>query len=151
MKKIENAKAVLFCEKTAAKRFENILREKFRKLSHKESADKFDEKIEELGSYLSKYVRYAGEKRVILDFQTGLNLLNGYKKYSFLKAKEELKEDSEFGEKTYAALINILNNYDIDTVKRYIKLGAVNNELQLSKNDKNTDTDAKISEILQML
>lgn len=151
MNKIEHAKSLLFSEKNAKERFENLLRDRFEDLLKKRKPDEFEEKIRVLGDYFANHAAAVGEKRAILDFQTGINLLNGYKKNSVLNEKTELREDSEFGEKTYAALVNVLKNYDIETVKRYLKLAAVNNALWLTKNNPNIDTDADVVQILQRL
>jgi hypothetical protein len=70
-----------------------------------------------------------------LDFQVGINLLNGYKKDSIINAKIELEEDADFGEKTFLAFLDVLKNYSNDVVKKYIKLGAINNRIWNTKNN----------------
>lgn len=108
-------------------------------------------KICELSDFISPYVKTFGKEQTILDIQTGLNLLNGYRKYSPTEAKSELKEDSEFGEKTLAALVNALKNYPVGVVKRFIKLGAINNKIWSTKNNKLIDTDNEVKNITDTL
>lgn len=86
-----------------------------------------------------------------MDFQVGLNLLNGYKKDSFIDAKIQIEEDSDFGEKTFLALLDVLKNYPVDVVKKFIKLGAINNEIWNTKNNKNINTDIEVETITQKL
>ena len=68
-----------------------------------------------------------------------------------ISSKIQLEEDSDFGEKTFEALFDVLKNYSIDVIKQYIKLGAANNTIWSTKNNKQIDTDKKISEITQQL
>lgn len=83
----------------------------------------------------------------MLDFQVGLNLLSGYKKDSLIEEKIQLKEDGDFGEKTFASLFNILKHYPMETVKQYVKLGALNNTIWNTKNLTKIDTDVKIEQV----
>lgn len=102
------------------------------------------EKISNLADFISGYIRDVGKEQAILDFQVGLNLLNDYKKDSVLETKIQLKEDADFGEKTFKALFDVLRNYPVEIIKRYIKLGALNNQIWNTKNSKNIDTDSKV-------
>lgn len=114
-------------------------------------SDENYQKVSELSDFISQYVKEAGKKQAILDFQVGLNLLNGYKKSSSVEAKIKLEEDSDFGEKTFAALFNVFKNYPVDVVKRFVKLGAINNRIWNTKNNKSIDTDSEVEKVTDKL
>lgn len=114
-------------------------------------SDENYQKVSELSDFISQYVKEAGKKQAILDFQVGLNLLNGYKKSSPVEAKIKLEEDSDFGEKTFAALFNVFKNYPVDVVKRFVKLGAINNRIWNTKNNKSIDTDSEVEKVTDKL
>ncbi len=52
-----------------------------------------------------------------------------------------------FGEKTFAALYEILQHYPLEVVKKYIKLGAANNGIWETKQDESFDTDEYVEEV----
>lgn len=114
-------------------------------------SDENYQKVSELSDFISQYVKEAGKKQAILDFQVGLNLLNGYKKSSPVEAKIKLEEDSDFGEKTFAALFNVFKNYPVDVVKKFVKLGAINNRIWNTKNNKSIDTDSEVEKVTDKL
>lgn len=114
-------------------------------------SDENYQKVSELSDFISQYVKEAGKEQAILDFQVGLNLLNGYKKSSPVEAKIKLEEDSDFGEKTFAALFNVFKNYPVDVVKRFVKLGAINNRIWNTKNNKSIDTDSEVEKVTDKL
>lgn len=114
-------------------------------------SDENYQKVSELSDFISQYVKEAGKEQAILDFQAGLNLLNGYKKSSPVEAKIKLEEDSDFGEKTFAALFNVFKNYPVDVVKRFVKLGAINNRIWNTKNNKSIDTDSEVEKVTDKL
>ncbi len=114
-------------------------------------SDENYQKVSELSDFISQYVKEAGKEQAILDFQVGLNLLNGYKKSSSVEAKIKLEEDSDFGEKTFAALFNVFKNYPVDVVKRFVKLGAINNRIWNTKNNKSIDTDSEVEKVTDKL
>lgn len=110
-------------------------------------SDEDYQKISELADFIAEHVREVGKEQTILDFQVGLNLLNNYKKESLIDSKIQLIEDSDFGEKTYSALFDILQNYPLEVVKQYIKLGAANNAIWATKNNPKINTDKKVENI----
>ena len=114
-------------------------------------SDENYQKVSELSDFISQYVKEAGKEQAILDFQVGLNLLNGYKKSSQEKKKIKLEEDSDFGEKTFAALFNVFKNYPVDVVKKFVKLGAINNRIWNTKNNKSIDTDSEVEKVTDKL
>lgn len=132
-----------------------IREEKLRRLQPTEFNDQSEaisnedyQKISELADFIATYIREVGKEQAILDVQVGLNLLNDYKKMSLIESKIKLEEDSNFGEKTYAALFDVLQNYPIEVLKHYIKLGAANNAIWATKNDLKIDTDKKVENII---
>ena len=110
-------------------------------------SDEDYQKISELADFIAEHGREVGKEQTILDFQVGLNLLNSYKKESLIDSKIQLKEDSDFGEKTYAALFDVLQNYSLEVLKHYIKLGSANNAIWATKNNPKINTDKKIENI----
>lgn len=114
-------------------------------------SDEEYQKIAELADFISEHVRESGKEQTILDFQAGLNLLNDYKKESIIESKIQLKEDGDFGKKTLAALFDILQNYPVDVVKRFVKLGAINNRIWNTKNNPMVDTDKIVLQVTEKL
>ncbi|MBS4759324.1 MAG: hypothetical protein KHX03_01335 [Clostridium sp.] len=136
------------------KSIKKIREEKFRRLHPSMFNDGSEvisnevyQKISELADFIAIYIREVGKEQAILDFQVGLNLLNDYKTSSLIESKIKLEEDSDFGEKTYAALLDVLQNYPIEILKHYIKLGAANNAIWSTKNNQKIDTDKKVENI----
>ena len=60
---------------------------------------------------------------------------------------EPLKEDGEFGEKTFKAFYDIFKHYDISIIKNAIRKGAISNTLIDTSSDKNIDTKALVNQI----
>jgi len=142
-KKLKEVSQLLFPEeqetKCSSQKFDEILRKKLKTLRsyenpNTENETQIDENLQELANFILNHVITVGNEQAVLDFQVGLNLLNGYKKDSFIDAKIQLEEDSDFGEKTFLALLDVLKNYPVDVVKKFIKLGAINNQIWNTKN-----------------
>lgn len=163
---IETVKEKLFSTKSSSEKMNDEIRngilrmkeEQMRRLRPSQFegepeliSDEDYQKISELADFIAEYLKEVGKEQTILDFQVGLNLLNNYKKESLIDAKIQLKEDSDFGKKTYSALFDVLLNYPLEVVKHYIKLGAANNAIWSTKNNRQIDTDKKIAEITQQL
>lgn len=104
-------------------------------------------KIAELANFISLYIHDVGKEQAIQDFQVGLNLLNNYKKKVLTEAKLQLNEDGDFGEKTYSALLDVLEKYPLNVIQRYVKLGALNNQIWNTKNHQKINTDKKIEQV----
>ena len=159
-KKLKEVSQLLFPEeqetKSSSQKFDEILRKKLKTLrsfenSNIENETQIDENIQELANFILNHFLTVGKEQAVLDFQVGLNLLNGYKKDSFIDAKIELEEDSDFGEKTFSALLDVLKNYPVDVVKKFIKLGAINNEIWNTKNNKKINTDIEVETLAKKL
>lgn len=151
----------LFSQKPCVEKFNNELKKKILKMREKsfkrlqnenienseEISPEEEAKIAELADYIAKYVQETGKKQAIIDFQTGLNLLNGYKKESVIKSLIRIEEDGDFGEKTLAALLGALKYYPVSTIARFIRLGAINNNLWRTKSLAGVNTDEEIANI----
>lgn len=88
-KKLKEVSQLLFPEKneikSSSQKFDEILRKKLKTLrsyenSKTEKETQIDENIQELANFILNHVITAGKEQAFLDFQVGLNLLNGYKK-----------------------------------------------------------------------
>ncbi|MBQ8634988.1 hypothetical protein IJ425_02410 [bacterium] len=159
-KKLKEVSQLLFPEeqetKSSSQKFDEILRKKLKTLrfnehSKIEQETQIGENIQELANFIQNHVITVGKEQAVLDFQVGLNLLNGYKKDSFIDAKIQLEEDSDFGEKTFSALLDVLKNYPVDVVNKFIKLGAINNEIWNTKNNNQIDTNKTVEILTQKL
>lgn len=151
----------LFSQKPCVEKFNNELKKKILKMREKsfkrlqnenienseEISPEEEAKIAELADYITKYVQETGKEQAIIDFQTGLNLLNGYKKESPIKSQIRLEEDGNFGEKTLAALLGALRYYSVNVIAQFIRLGAINNNLWQTKDLAGINTDEKIANI----
>ena len=151
----------LFSQKPCVEKFNNELKKKILKMREKsfkrlqnenienseEISPEEEAKIAELADYITKYVQETGKEQAIIDFQTGLNLLNGYKKESPIKSQIRLEEDGNFGEKTLAALLGALRYYSVNVIAQFIRLDAINNNLWQTKDLAGINTDEKIANI----
>lgn len=151
----------LFSAKPSAERLNEEIKEKIlkirekglKKLKYGHSDEKEEisrqeyEKITELAEYIAKYVQDTGKEQAIIDFQTGLNLLNGYKKQSSIETQIRLEEDGDFGEKTLGALLGAMKYYPVSIIAQFIRLGAINNNIWQTKDLPEINTDEKIVEI----
>lgn len=110
-------------------------------------SDKDYNKISELSDFIAGHIKDVGKEQTILDFQVGLNLLNDYRKESLIDSKVQLEQDGDFGQKTYGALLNALQHYPVEIIKRYVRLGALNNQIWNTKNLQKNNTDKKIEQV----
>lgn len=157
----ETVSEKLFSQKPHSERFNDELKNKILKMKEKslkklqngnignseEISPEEEAKIAELADYITKYVQETGKEQAIMDFQTGLNLLNGYKKESAIESTIRLEEDGDFGEKTLAALLGALRYYSVNIIAQFIRLGAINNNLWHTKDLVEINTDEKIVNI----
>ena len=101
----------------------------------------------ELAKFIREHIKSVGQEQAIKDFQTGLNLLTGYKKESVLEEQVRLEEDADFGEKTFAMLQSVLEYYPLKVIKKYIQMGASNNAVWETKDDTEIDTNEFVAEV----
>jgi len=99
-----------------------------------------DEKIEEISDFIELISQKLDEKQAIIALQTGLSLLNKNKKNCIIEAKNALKEDGIYGEKTKASLHEACKNYNSRVIKKYILKGILSNIIFNTKNETKIDT-----------
>ena len=107
--------------------------------------------FDDLAEFIREHIKSVGKEQAIKDFQTGLNLLTGYKKETVLDEQTRLEEDSDFGVKTYAMLQSALEYYPLEVIKEYIKMGASNNAVWETKDDSQIDTNEYVDEVAENL
>ena len=139
--------------KNPSQRFEEQLRnqlhsmknERLRILNPKLAEQDFEnEKYKEIADFIRNHVLSVGKEQAVKDFQTGLNFLHK-------DLLEPLKEDGNFGEKTFKAFYDIFKHYDISIIKNAIRKGAISNTLIDTSSDKNINTQALVNQILNYL
>ena len=135
--------------KTPSQRFEEQLRnqlhsmrnERLRILNPKLAEQDFENKnYKEIADFIKNHVLSSGKEQAVKDFQTGLNFLHK-------DIVEPLKEDGEFGEKTFKAFYDIFKHYDISIIKNAIRKGALSNALIDTSSDRSINTKALINQI----
>ncbi len=107
--------------------------------------------FDDLAEFLREHILAVGKEQAIKDFQTGLNLLTGYKKETVLEKQVRLEEDADFGEKTFEMFMSVLDYYPLEVIKEYIKTGASNNAVWETKDDTKIDTNEFVEEITNNL
>ena len=107
--------------------------------------------FDELAEFIREHILAVGKEQAIKDFQTGLNLLTGYKKETVLEEQVRLEEDADFGGKTFDMLKSALEYYPLEVIKEYIKTGASNNAVWETKDDTKIDTNEFVEEITNNL
>ena len=115
-------------------------REKFLSEFERLNNQTINEKIEEILDFIELIAQKLDEKQAIIALQTGLSLLNKNKKNCIIEAKNILKEDGIYGEKTKASLYEACKNYNSRVIKKYILKGVLNNIIFNTKNEVNIDT-----------
>ena len=101
----------------------------------------------ELAKFIREHIKSVGQEQAIKDFQTGLNLLTGYKKETVLEEQVRLEEDSGFGDKTFAMFQSVLEYYPLEIIKKYVQMGASNNAVWETKDDSEIDTNEFVEEV----
>ena len=112
---------------------------------------KINSKIEQIILFLDNHAKIVGHEQAIKDLQIGLSLLNKNRRNSPINAKNILKDDGDYGQKTYACLCDVCKNYSLESIKKYIELGAKNNIIFNTKNDSKIDTKKLINKVIQNL
>ena len=74
----------------------------------------------ELAEFIREHIKSVGQEQAIKDFQCGLNFLHK-------DIADLLKEDGDYGEKTFAAFYEVLQHYPLEVVKEAILRGAKSN------------------------
>ena len=134
---------------TPTQKFEEQLRnqlhsmrnERMRILNQESQKQDFEnENYKEIAYFIKNHVLSVGREQAVKDFQTGLNFLHK-------DLLEPLKEDGEFGEKTFKAFYDIFKHYDISIIKNAIRKGALSNTLIDTSSDEEINTKALVKQI----
>ena len=135
--------------KTPTQKFEEQLRNQLHSMRNErlsilnlvaDEQNNLDENYTEIANFIKNHVLSVGKEQAVKDFQTGLNFLHK-------DLLEPLKEDGEFGEKTFKAFYDIFKHYDISIIKNAIRKGALSNTLIDTSSDKNINTQALVNQI----
>ena len=135
--------------KTPTQRFEDQLRnqlysmrnERLRILNPENPQQITDnENYTEIAEFIKKHVLAVGKEQAVKDFQSGLNFLHK-------DLIEPLKEDGNFGEKTFRAFYEIFKYYDIEIIKNAIRKGALSNAVISTSSDKTVNTKAMVNQV----
>ena len=135
--------------KTPTQKFEEQLRNQLHSMRNErlsilnpvaDEQNNLDENYTEIANFIKNHVLSVGKEQAVKDFQTGLNFLHK-------DLLEPLKEDGEFGEKTFKAFYDIFKHYDISIIKNAIRKGALSNTLIDTSSDKQINTKALVNQI----
>ena len=135
--------------KTPTQKFEEQLRNQLHSMRNErlsilnpvaDEQNNLDENYTEIANFIKNHVLSVGKEQAVKDFQTGLNFLHK-------DLLEPLKEDGEFGEKTFKAFYDIFKHYDISIIKNAIRKGALSNTLIDTSCDKQINTQALVNQI----
>ncbi len=153
-KNFKTVSKLLFPEETAlnqtpSQKFENMLRKQLysmrqERLSAEEQAPTENltqnENYTIIADFIKQHVLTVGKGQAVKDFQCGLNFLHK-------DLIQPLKEDGEFGEKTFKAFFDIFKYYDIEIIKNAIRKGALSNTVIGTSSDKNVNTTAMVKQV----
>ena len=138
--KISNAKILYATKEELIEILKNERKEKFLSEFERLNNQTSSEKIEEILDFIKFIAQKSDEKQAIIALQTGLSLLNKNRKDCIIEAKNILKEDGIYGDKTKASLYEACKNYNSRVIKKYILKGVLNNIIFNTKNEVNIDT-----------
>ena len=119
--------------------------------SKESNANEINTKLEQIILFLDNHAKVVGHKQAIKDLQIGLSLLNKNKRNSPINTKNILKDDGDYGLKTYACLCDVCKNYSVKSIKKYIELGAKNNIIFDTKGNSKIDTKKLINKVVKNL
>ena len=133
----------------ASHKFDDILRRDFHDMQQKRFK-RFNPSInqqyeqekmyKEIANYIKNHVLTVGKEQAVRDFQAGINFLH-------LDIKDFIKEDGDFGENTYKALLEICKFYEIAVIKEAIRKGAISNAVIDTTEDSQINTDFLVQKI----
>ena len=137
---LTNAKILYASKEELIGILKNERKEKFLLEFERLNNQKSSEKIEEILNFIELIAQKLDEKQAVVALQTGLSLLNKNRKDCIIGAKNPLKEDGIYGEKTKASLYEACKNYNSRVIKKYILKAVLNNIIFNTKNEVNIDT-----------
>ncbi len=144
--KLTNAKVLYATKEELINVLLNERREKFLQEFDRLNNQSIDEKIVEISDFIELIAQKLDKKQAIIALQTGLSLLNKNRKNSIIEAKNALKEDGIYREKTKASLYEACKNYNSRVIKKYILKGVLNNIIFNTKNDSKIDTEKLLND-----
>ena len=137
---LTNAKILYATKEELIEILKNERKEKFLSEFERLNNQTIKEKIEEILDFIKFIAQKLDEKQAIIALQTGLSLLNKNRKDYVIEAKNALKEDGIYGNKTEASLYEACKNYNSRVIKKYILKAVLNNIIFNTKNEINIDT-----------
>ena len=137
---LSNAKILYATKEELIKILKNERKQKFLSEFERLNNQTSSEKIEEILDFIRFIAQKLDEKQAIIALQTGLSLLNKNRKDCIIEAKNALKEDGIYGEKTKASLCEACKNYNSRVIKKYILKGVLNNIIFNTKNEVKINT-----------
>ena len=135
--------------KTPTQKFEDMLRNQLRSMRRERleslgyvQPDNIaeNENYKSIAEFIKEHVISVGKQQAVKDFQCGLNFLHK-------DLIEPLKEDGEFGEKTFKAFYDIFKYYDIEIIKNAIRKGALSNTVIGTSSNKNVNTASMVNRV----
>jgi len=144
---LSNAKILYATKEELIEILKNERWEKFLSECERLNKQTVNEKINEILDFIEFIYEKLDEKQAIIALQTGLSLLNKNKKDSIIVAKNALKEDGIYGEKTQASLHEACRNYNSRTIKKYILKAVLSNIIFNTKNDVSINTQKLLDDI----
>ena len=137
---LTNAKILYATKEELIEILLNERKEKFLSECERLNNQTINEKIEEILNFIELISQKLDEKQAIIALQTGLSLLNKNRKDCIIEAKNALKEDGNYAEKTKTSLYEACKNYNSRVIKKYILKGVLNNIIFNTKNEDKIDT-----------
>lgn len=154
MQNLEQVSKLLFPDeaelnKTPGQKFDDEIRQKIFGMRKQrlekiqpdnQSQDEISEEYKEIADFIKDHVISVGKEQAVRDFQSGLNFLHK-------DLKEPLKEDGEFGEKTFRAFYESFKHYDIEIIKNAIRKSALSNTVISTASDKTLNTQKLVNQV----
>ncbi len=137
---LSNAKVLYVTKEELIEILLNERKEKFLSEFKRLNNQTINEKVEEISNFIKLIAQELDKKQAIIALQTGLSLLNKNRRNSIIEAKNLLKEDGIYGNKTRASLYETCKNYNSRVIKKYILKGLLSNIIFNTKNEQNIDT-----------
>lgn len=135
--------------KTPSQQFEDQLRNQLHSMRQERekllnpetvSIEFENENYKEIADFIKQHVLTVGKEQAVKDFQCGLNFLHK-------DLIEPLKEDGDFGEKTFRAFYEIFKYYDIEIIKNAIRKGALSNTVISTSSNSAINTKSMVNQI----
>lgn len=135
--------------KTPSQKFEDQLRNQLHSMRNEgfcilnpqmPEEDSENENYKEIAEFIKNHVLSVGKEQAVKDLQCGLNFLHK-------DLTEPLKEDGDFGEKTFKAFYEIFKHYDLEIIKNALRKGALSNIVITTSSDKTINTTAMVNQV----